>query len=71
MIGGTEILGQVYVDLTNLDIYNGYSGKFALADLVSHPLCIQLDRKTLLENLSDSQSIVNYFLVSEFNITEL
>lgn len=33
MIGGTEILGQVYIDLTNLDIYNGYSGKFALADL--------------------------------------
>lgn len=34
MIGDTEVLGQVYIDLTNLDIYNGFRGKFELADLV-------------------------------------
>ncbi|PIK37030.1 putative synaptotagmin-2-like [Apostichopus japonicus] len=33
MIGDTEVLGQVYIDLTNLDIYNGFRGKFELADL--------------------------------------
>ncbi|XP_038054246.1 double C2-like domain-containing protein beta [Patiria miniata] len=32
-LGNTESLGQVYIDLTNLDINEGYTGKFPLADL--------------------------------------
>ena len=33
-LGNTEAMGQVFIDLTNLDIEEGYTGKFPLADLV-------------------------------------
>ncbi|XP_071805256.1 synaptotagmin-1-like [Asterias amurensis] len=32
-LGNTEAMGQVFIDLTNLDIEEGYTGKFPLADL--------------------------------------
>ena len=34
LVGDTEAMGQVYIDLSNLDIHHGYSGRFPLADLV-------------------------------------
>ncbi|XP_072027375.1 synaptotagmin-1-like [Amphiura filiformis] len=33
LVGDTEAMGQVYIDLSNLDIHHGYSGSFPLADL--------------------------------------
>ncbi|XP_071484802.1 synaptotagmin-1-like [Diadema antillarum] len=33
LIGDTEDMGQVFIDLNNLDIDQGFSGKFPLADL--------------------------------------
>ncbi|XP_022106455.1 synaptotagmin-1-like [Acanthaster planci] len=32
-LGSAEALGQVYIDLANLDVNEGYKGKFPLADL--------------------------------------
>lgn len=33
LVGDTEAMGQVYIELSNLDIDRGYSGSFPLADL--------------------------------------
>ncbi len=38
LVGDTEAMGQVYIELGNLDIHRGYSGSFPLADLVSKNL---------------------------------
>ena len=36
LVGDTEAMGQVYIELSNLDIDRGYSGSFPLADLVCY-----------------------------------
>lgn len=36
LVGDSEDMGQVFIDLDNLDISQGFAGKFPLADLVRY-----------------------------------